>query len=183
MTRHVLVRSSGRSELVPESVLPLEADLHDALARNPELLPTTDLGLGRVAVVGRESGLASGYADLILVDDAGQLCLVEVKKEGNPDTRQVIAQLIDYAAALWGKSVEEFEKTVVEPFLQAESEAGAGSLDDLIVGQLAPAEAENEAEGVGPTGIDLRNSLEAGSPSRHVNSPGPCPGDRQRFAS
>jgi len=96
------------------------------------------------------------------VDDAGQLCLVEVKKEGNPDTRQVIAQLIDYAAALWGKSVEEFEKTVVEPFLQAESEAGAGSLDDLIVGQLAPeTEAENEAEGVGPTGIDLRNSLEA----------------------
>jgi hypothetical protein len=37
---------------------------------------------------------------LILVDDMGQVCLVEVKKEGNPNTRQVLAQLFEYAASL-----------------------------------------------------------------------------------
>jgi len=43
-----------------------------------------------MVVVGRESGLDSGYADLVLVDRAAQVCLVEVKKEGNLDTRRSV---------------------------------------------------------------------------------------------
>jgi hypothetical protein len=53
------------------------------------------------------------------MDDRGRLCLVEVKNEGNPDTRRVVAQLFDYAASLWGLSVEEFQQRVLHPFLAA----------------------------------------------------------------
>jgi hypothetical protein len=117
VTRFALIRSPGEEpHLVQETPLPKEAQLHEALTTHHELVPAEDLGLGRTAVVGWESGLASGYADLVLVDEYGQLCLVEVKKEGNPDTRRVVAQLLDYAAALWSMTLAEFESSVFEPF-------------------------------------------------------------------
>ena len=55
MTRHVLIRADDGDRLVAESALPAEANLHDALAANPKLIPAADLGLGRTVVVGRES--------------------------------------------------------------------------------------------------------------------------------
>lgn len=81
MTRFALIRRLGQEpQLVEETALPLEAELHETLTEHPELIPSEDLGLGRTVVVGWESGLASGYADLVLVDEHGQLCLIEVKK-------------------------------------------------------------------------------------------------------
>jgi hypothetical protein len=102
---------------VEEAAVPTEAALHEVLMRHPSLVPATDLGMGRLATVGFETSLASGFADLVLLDDNGRLCLVEVKKEGNPDTRRVVAQVMDYAAALWGQTVEEFERDVLRPML------------------------------------------------------------------
>ena len=90
-----------------------------ALTKHPELIPASDIGMGSTVVVGRESGLASGYADLVLVDERGRLCVVEVKNEGNPDTRRVVAQLLDYAASLWGLTVDDFEQRVLHPLLSA----------------------------------------------------------------
>jgi hypothetical protein len=122
----MLMRQGEKTaELIPEQPLPLEKDLHDVLTRHPTLLPAEDLGLGRVVVAGRESGLTSGRADLVLIDDRGQLCLVEVKKAGNQDTRQVVAQLLDYAAAIWGQSLAEFEASLVAPYLATLTEVGA----------------------------------------------------------
>src|SRR4051794_21570887 len=119
MTRYVLIRGDDDEEqIVPESSIPLEAELHEALTGHPELLPADDLGLETPVVVGRESGLESGYADLVLIDRRGQLCLVEVKKAGNPDTRRVVAQLLDYAASLFGSSLAEFESRVLHPYLK-----------------------------------------------------------------
>ncbi len=118
MTRFMLMRQDdAEPQLIRETPIPLEKDLHDVLTDYPALLPAEDLGLGRVVVAGRESSLVSGYADLVLVDEHGNLCLVEVKKAGNPDTRQVVAQLLDYAASLWGQSLSEFETGVVAPYL------------------------------------------------------------------
>jgi hypothetical protein len=133
MPRHVLIRDDGVPRVVPETPLPLEANLHDALTEHPELLPSEDMGLGRTVVVGRESAFASGYADLILIDDRGQLCLVEVKKEGNPDTRKVVAQLLDYAAALWGASLDEFERDVLVPYLRTGTNIGPVGLRSFLL--------------------------------------------------
>lgn len=43
---------------------------------------------------------------------------MEVKKEGNPDVRRVVAQLLDYAAGLWGKTLLEFEQDVFLPYAE-----------------------------------------------------------------
>jgi hypothetical protein len=130
MARYMLTRQGQSEELIPETELPLEKDLHDVLTQHPQLLPAEDLGLGSLLVVGRESSLTSGYADLVLVDDHGHVCLAEVKKAGNPDTRQVVAQLLDYAAALWGQSLAEFDQGVVTPYLQSLAENDG--LSDLL---------------------------------------------------
>ena len=130
MTRYVLIRRDSTEEVVPETAVPLEAELHDALTTHPELIPADDLGLEAPRVVGRESGLESGYVDLVLLDRRGQVCLVEVKKEGNPDTRRVVAQLLDYAASLWGCSLAEFERVVLHPFISVK-QAGGTSLPAL----------------------------------------------------
>src|SRR4051812_18933080 len=137
MTRHVLIRTDTDSaRVVAEASLPTEAELHDALTRHPQLIPMSDLGFGETEVVGRESGLAAGYADLVLVDERGRLCLVEVKNEGNPDTRRVIAQLLDYAASLWGLGLDEFEQRVVHPFLLQEGVSPLPSVAEYVVGAL-----------------------------------------------
>lgn len=121
----MLIRAPDEpTRVVGEAALPTEAELHDALTSHPELIPTSDLGMGQAVVVGRESGLTSGYADLVLVDDQGQICLVEVKNVGNPDTRRVVAQLLDYAASLWGSTVEEFEARVLHKFLEHSGRSG-----------------------------------------------------------
>jgi hypothetical protein len=67
MTRYV-VRQDGGEISVPETSLPAEVMLHDVLTNHPELFPTGDIGFGRTVVIGREAILASGYADLVLVD-------------------------------------------------------------------------------------------------------------------
>jgi hypothetical protein len=143
MTRFMLMRQGdAEPQLIPETPLPLEKDLHDVLTLHPALLPAEDLGLGRVVVAGRESSLVSGYADLVLIDEQGHLCVVEVKKAGNPDTRQVVAQLLDYAAALWGQSIAEFEAGVVVPYLATLGADAPGSLLDHVAALL-----DDELEG------------------------------------
>lgn len=101
--------------------------------RHPELVPATDLGLGRVVTMGFEASLASGSADLVLLDEEGRLCIVEVKKEGNPDTRRVIAQLLDYAAALWGLTLDEFESVIGRRKLGDSDPRG---LRDFVIDEL-----------------------------------------------
>jgi hypothetical protein len=128
--RHVLIRTEAGESVVEESNLPAEKNLHDVLTAHPELIPAEDLEMGTTAVVGRESGVESGYADLVLLDRAAQLCLVEVKKEGNPDTRRVVAQLLDYAAALWRMSADDFLQGVLRPYLRSTGVAD-GDLPDL----------------------------------------------------
>jgi hypothetical protein len=120
----MLVVHDGRPVLVPEAAIPLEQQLHDLLTEHPQLLPLSDMGLGRTVVVAKEAPLKAGFADLILVDERGEICIVEIKKEGNPDTRQVIAQLIDYAASLWTMSVDEFDRGVFGASIGRDSPAG-----------------------------------------------------------
>jgi hypothetical protein len=149
LARHVVIRTSAHEELVVgETPLPSEADLHDVLTSHPELLPVEDIGLGPVVVIGQESGLASGYADLVYLDHKGEICLVEVKKEGNPDTRRVVAQLLDYAAALWGKSLEEFERDVVLPY-SVRFEKPASTLREFLSQELGAANADQGPDELG----------------------------------
>jgi hypothetical protein len=135
LSRFVVIREGPEADerAVRESSVPTEAALHGVLRRNPDLVPATDLGFGRMVTVGFETNLVSGAADLILIDDSGQLCLVEVKKEGNTDTRRVIAQLMDYAAALWGMTLAQFERDVLGPRLREDK---SRTLREFVIDEL-----------------------------------------------
>jgi hypothetical protein len=131
-----VIRSvQGGGRLLGESSVPTEAELHKALMEHPALVPAADLGFDRMVTVGFEASLASGSADLVLLDARGQLCVVEVKKEGNTDTRRVIAQLLDYASALWGLTLDEFEQRVLRSRLARDDPRTLAEFirDELIV--------------------------------------------------
>lgn len=120
MPRHVLIRdqSSGEEAEVGEQKVRVERELQDVLTRHPKLIPADDLGMEDPLVVfGYETRSDSGRADLVLLDRSAQLCLVEFKRSG-AETREVVAQLFDYASRLWKMSAEDFERDVLHECLR-----------------------------------------------------------------
>lgn len=102
----------GRWRALAPTGFPNEAALHDLVAEAPDLLPLS--GGPRLAVVGREVQLPSGYADLLAVELSGRLVVIEVKLAANAEARRaVIAQTLGYAAALQGVTVEELEGEIL----------------------------------------------------------------------
>jgi hypothetical protein len=113
MDRHALYVTGDGMSLAREARFASEQQLHDAIALYPERIPHGRFGLGRLTVLAREFGCASGYIDLILVDEFGRLVICEIKKGAeNSDVRRVIAQMLDYGAALWQTDVDVFERDV-----------------------------------------------------------------------
>lgn len=97
--------------MLEERRIPLEADLQEAFVQHPDALPSSDLGLGTFTSIGWELALECGPMDHLIVDDTGQLVIVEYKKgTENPDVRTVVAQLLDYGSGLWKTSVEDLER-------------------------------------------------------------------------
>ena len=165
-------RHSGRRSQpgarVGRSAVPTEAALHEVLMRHPTLVPASDLGFDRMVTVGFETSLASGSADLVAARPRGTRCLVEVKKEGNPDTRRVIAQLLDYAAALWGMALDEFERRVLRPQL---GERDPRDLRQFIADELLD-DGDEEADDATQRVLDgLGETLRAGDFALVVAAP------------
>jgi hypothetical protein len=167
MGRYVLIRDDTGGRIVEEATVPTEAALHDVLMRYPALVPAAELGFGRTITLGYEMSLISGSADLVQLDEYGRLCLVEVKKEGNPDTRRVIAQLLDYAAGVWGLTLEEFEPMALRWRLRKGDER---SLPELIAQELVSH--TEDPDSATEAALDgLRSCLRSGSFALVVAAP------------
>jgi hypothetical protein len=115
----LVIPQEGDHHVVPESTIGQEYDLQEAFKHHPELIPVSDLGLGTLLVVGRETTVESGGAvDLLAVDSKGRVVIAEFKRgPQNPDSRRVIAQVLEYASCLWGESYEDFDDLVVQRYL------------------------------------------------------------------
>ncbi|MHB1417706.1 MAG: hypothetical protein ACYC1C_20860 [Chloroflexota bacterium] len=148
MTRYLLVHHEGGEYLLPETIVPTEAKLHDAFEKHPELMPTDELDLGQAMVVGREVSFESGAADLVCVDEAGQILIVEVKKGAeNADARRVVAQLLDYGSRLWGYSYDDFESKIALPYFRKRNgPAAPSSLKQAAATLFNFEDAEHEAD-------------------------------------
>src|SRR6266705_5895147 len=104
-----------------------ECHLQNMLYKSPELIPVRD-GSNIAPVFIREAGLpGSGSTDLIGVDSNGEIYIVECKLATNPEIRrEVIGQILEYAAFLWQMPYEDFdrlfakrkEKTLKESFAE-----------------------------------------------------------------
>lgn len=93
-----------------------EAWLQERIHLNPECLPISEIesGLGPFCSVAREVPTSSGYIDNLLMSGMGDVAIVEVKLFRNHEARRkVLAQILDYAAALFGMDYSTFEQAVL----------------------------------------------------------------------
>jgi hypothetical protein len=159
--RNLLVKADGAEYVVSERSIEGEDNLHSAFERHPQLFPNEDLGLGQLLVVGREVGFESGNADLLLVDEGGEILIAEFKRGiENPDSRRVVAQMLDYGAQLWRTSLDDFASRIALPYLHARQPAAAKSatLEEAAKNLLGLDEARIEQFLTG-----LRQNLAAGT--------------------
>jgi hypothetical protein len=83
-----------------------EGELQKLIAASPSLIPGIDDGPAAVARELEVPGV--GAADLVVVDPAGEISIVECKLASNAEIRRkVIGQVFAYAAGLAGTSFEE----------------------------------------------------------------------------
>ncbi len=98
-----------------------EAWLQDLLHQNPTVFPVDQIepGFGDLVPLCRELPLMfgagrSGALDNVFVTPSGGLVLVEAKLWRNPEARRsVVAQAMEYAAAVFRMDYLEFEQTVM----------------------------------------------------------------------
>ncbi len=99
-------------KLLEPTGFPDELTLQKLVATAPDLLPLS--GTPRVVVLGREVLLGSGYVDVLAIEPSGRPVVIEVKLRNNTESRRaVVAQVLAYAAALYGASAEEFERRIL----------------------------------------------------------------------
>jgi hypothetical protein len=137
--RHATRRSDGRS--LPLSRTDLsggnaessydEAWLQNLLYFHPEIFPTEQIepGFGQVVPLCRELPLTfgagrTGALDNVFTTVDGRLLLVEAKLWRNPEARRtVIAQAMEYAAAIFRLDYEQFQAAVMRARKADSSEA------------------------------------------------------------
>ncbi len=105
----------------------LQGIIHD----QPQILPITQIEPGMTAVVpvAREVPCGHGYIDNLFVTGDGGIVLVEAKLWTNPQARrEVVAQALDYVAALTGMTYEQFEQAA------AKAPSGPSSLYGCVAG-------------------------------------------------
>ena len=97
-------------ELVESNAYAAEAELQELLANSPEIISMDEIrsGSGSLVAVVREFGLPVGYIDILAFTARGDIAIIECKLEKNPQAkREVIGQILDYSAHLWGMSYED----------------------------------------------------------------------------
>src|SRR2546430_256151 len=98
----VVTKPGMKARRVAPSAVAIESDLQTYIAANPECLPMDDIDEDvRLFVAMREYPTASGPIDAVALDQNGNVYLIETKLFKNADKRRVIAQVLDYGAALW----------------------------------------------------------------------------------
>jgi len=99
----IIIHKGGREvhKLEP-SAIKQEELLQRYVLEHPESLPLEEIDETiQLIIVAREFPTPSGPIDALGIDQNGQLYIIETKLYKNPDKRTVIAQVLDYAAALW----------------------------------------------------------------------------------
>lgn len=98
----IIITRGGKNALKIQQTPPRQEDeLQRYISDNPDSLPLDDIKDNpRLLVVGREFDTNSGPIDVLALDGDGDIYVIETKLYKNPDKRLVIAQMLDYGAAL-----------------------------------------------------------------------------------
>ncbi len=94
-----------------------EAWLQNHIHQHPACLPISDIepALGPFYSICREMPTNHGYIDNLLMSPSGDIAIVETKLFRNPEARRaVLAQILDYAVAIFGMSYDAFEQAALK---------------------------------------------------------------------
>jgi len=99
----VIISKNGKNaQKVERTRIEEEAYLQRYIHENPDSLPLHEVKEDlKLLVLAKEFPTESGSIDAIGVDSDGDIYIIETKLYKNPDKRLVIAQMLDYGAALW----------------------------------------------------------------------------------
>lgn len=138
LARVSTIAATGSPLKFPEKLL------QELIHADPGILPVQEIdrAFSDLRPICQELPLASGtkYVDNLLINPDGRICIVECKLWRNPEAvREVVAQVLDYAAELSRLSYSELEKAAAKACRQNEREFlvrsifGDGASDELKV--------------------------------------------------
>lgn len=103
----IISKKGANAQIVDKAAFKDETMLQEYIHKNPEAIPVYELEEDKkLFVVKREFQTHSGPIDALAVDKDGDIYVVETKLYKNPDKRKVVAQALDYGAALWKHFVD-----------------------------------------------------------------------------
>jgi len=98
----IITHQGEKAEKVDPSSFPKEDSLQEYIFNNPESIPIYDIRDDiKLLILAREFSTSAGSIDAIGIDNIGDIYIIETKLYKNPDKRLVVAQVLDYGAALW----------------------------------------------------------------------------------
>lgn len=102
----IIISSNGQKAVkVEKSSIDKEDYLQQYIYDNPESIPLYEIKEDiQLLILAREFPTNSGPIDAVGIDKYGDLYIVETKLYANADKRKVVAQSLDYGAALWKHS-------------------------------------------------------------------------------
>ncbi len=110
------LESRKPTKLHPAKQVDTEEMLEDILTTNPGML------MRGLTLVGRQVPVATGYIDLLGIDNEGRLTVFELKREKL--TRKAVAQVLDYGSYLESLSESELATLIAK-------ESGKNGIDEI----------------------------------------------------
>jgi len=104
----IIISKDGKdAQRVSPSSFDKEDYLQQYITNNPDSVPVYEIDEDiRLLILAREFVTNSGPIDALGIDQNGNIYLVETKLYKNTDKRTVMAQVLDYGAALWASSLD-----------------------------------------------------------------------------
>jgi len=92
----VITKNGKNAEIIDKTNFGMESKLQEYVCENPESIPLYEIKEDiRLLILARE------FNDMVGIDGDGEIYLIETKLYKNTDKRKVVAQVLDYGAALW----------------------------------------------------------------------------------
>ncbi len=109
---HVLLIRDGKSMILNNRPYENEKELQEVIKNSPKLIQLSSVFESPILIIGRE---VNGI-DVLALTDEGVPVIVECKRLENPDMRDVIAQIFEYAARLHQKTYDELNEIAKKYF-------------------------------------------------------------------
>ena len=108
----IISKNGQNAEKIDKSDFEKENYLQEYIQNNPDSIPIYELNEDKkLFIVKREFPTNAGPIDALAIDKDGEIYIVETKLYKNPDKRTVVAQALDYGAALW-KHMNDFQEFI-----------------------------------------------------------------------